>query len=108
MLHFADDIKALKSAWLIGDDFLHKNYDALQLLKTESTTRHKRPPYLYEIYNVSAWYQNPLSDVRPTVARLFNSLVEALNKKSHLPRYVIFIIDKDVLESIDTWGFGTW
>ena len=49
---------------------------------------------------------NPLSDVRPTTARIQNSLVEVLNQKIFLPKYVLVVPDIDILKSLNAWGPG--
>ena len=77
----------------------------LQGLKSEAMIQHERPPYCYEFYNVSAWYQTPLSTT-PVIARISNSLIETLNENTYLPKYVIVIPDKDVIESQSKRDFG--
>ena len=101
-MHFviAAAIKALKNVWCIGDNFLCENYHALQDLKTDAKMKKVDTPYLYDKYNISAWYMNATSMVRPSIARILNSFIEALNTKSHLPAYVFIIPDKDIIKSI--------
>ena len=93
---------------MIGDKFLFDTFSSLQGLKSEASIRCKDPPYLYKFCNLSAYYQNPLSDVETAIGRIHNSLVEALNNHIYLPKYVIIIPDKDILESITKyiWSFG--
>ena len=102
----SDDIKALRSVWCIGDDFLYQIFGALQSLKSEASIRNKCPPYIYEYYNVSAYYQNPLSRAEPTISCLLTALIEALNQHIYLPKYVILLCDKDIIQSADIWDFG--
>ena len=97
---FADEIQALRDTWLVGDTFLEKNYDGLQNLKTRWELKHQQTPYIYQFYNVSAYYMNPLSDVRPSMARMQNALVKAMNKNTYLPKYLIMLPDMDLVESI--------
>ena len=37
--------------------------------------------------------------------RILNSVVEAFNKRDHLPKYIIFILDKDIIEDVDVFSF---
>ena len=62
-------------------------------------------PYIYDRYNVEAYYTNPLSDVKPTIARMYNSLIKALNTHDHLPRYVVVIPDLDIVQSVNDQHF---
>ena len=63
----------------------------------QATTAGKILPFFFEYYNLSAYYKT--SDVRtPVLARINNALVEAMNKEIKLPRYILIIPDKDILE----------
>ena len=64
-----------------------------------------KPPYCYEFYNISAWFQTSLV-ATPVIARITNSLIEALNDTIYLPKYVIIIIDKDLVQDEENKGFG--
>ena len=58
--------------------------------------------FLYEHFNISPWYQNPLSSLKPTIVRFVNSLGAALNDKQikHLSRYIIILPDRDILDDL--------
>ena len=56
---------------------------------------------MYEHFNVSCYTANPLSMNHSPLARIYNSLLKAINDSTHLPRIIIFVIDGDVLEAID-------
>ena len=60
-------------------------------------------PYLYEFYNVFGFTQLASSGVRSVLARVINSLIEGLNERPQLPRYVVVMLDKDVIDEIDVW-----
>ena len=58
-------------------------------------------PYLEEFFNIEALFKNQASE-RTSITRVVNALIEALNKKdSRLPKYLIVILDKDILTDID-------
>ena len=54
---------------------------------------------------MSAWFQTPLVNA-PTIARISNSLIEALNENVYLPKFVIMIIDKDIVQSQNNKSYG--
>ena len=60
-------------------------------------------PYLYEYYNVFAFMQIASSGVRSILARLLNSLIEGLNERQWLPRFLIIFLDMDLIDEINVW-----
>ena len=75
--------------------------------KTETFRRQGKLPYLHRYFNVSAWYKNQLQDLdNPSVGRIHNSLIDALNVNNHLPKYIVVIPDRDVLDSVNIWDYG--
>ena len=64
----------------------------------EAYIQQTKPPFCYEYYNVGAWYHTSI-DTMPLITRICNSLIEALNKYIYLPKYVIILIDKDIVVS---------
>ena len=105
---FADDVKALTSVWIIGDDFLQRTFHSLQDLKSEAVVKKTRLPYLYENFNISAWFvkQTKSAVNVPTMAKLQNALIVVLNEYPHLPKYIIVIPDKDVIQSNEFYDNG--
>ena len=50
---------------------------------------------------------NPLSDVQPFISRIQNSVVEALNESTYMPKYIIIVPDKDLaVNAIEHSYFG--
>ena len=90
---------AIQDAWFVGDDFLRESFDTYTNLKTGSKIQRKKPPYLFEMYNVLGYYQSVRSMV-PGLARILNSFIEGLNKRLRLPKYVIISLDKDLMSLI--------
>ena len=100
------DVKALKSVWFIGDNFLLNNFNALQMMKSEAAVNKSRLPYLYDNYNIQAWYMKQIKTELPVIAKLQNTLVAAFNDHGHLPKYIFIIPDKDIIESIELFDSG--
>ena len=92
--------------WMVGDVFLVDTYDSLVNMKTTAKIKNATPPYLHEMYNVTGAFTNPLSPIQPTIARMFNALVGALNDTHHLPKYIVVIPDMDILSTIDYYDHG--
>ena len=65
----------------------------------------KELPYLYKTYNLECYYMNPLSDVNPSIVRIYNAMVKALNMHEHLPKYIIITPNKDIVEDIRNLHF---
>ena len=58
---------------------------------------------MYEFYNVFGYCQNVSSHVRG-LPRFFNPLVEALNARIKLRKYVIFVLDFNFIEHLENPG----
>ena len=98
----------LKDIWLVGDHFLRENFDILQDLRNSMTTKTsiKDQLYIYLFYNVVLYFASGTSRIRSLMARVLNSIIEGLNCKERLPKYVVILLDKDLIESLDYFDFG--
>ena len=65
----------------------------------------KRPPHLYEQYNITAWFRSPLSHLRSGV-RLYNSFVDGLNASDKLLKYVVIISEKEFITGLKHLDYG--
>ena len=72
----------------------------LQEIRTESLNRNSKPPFMYDCYNVLPYYTGASGPIKDTLSRIANSLIEGFNHKEKLPRYIFFIIDKDLVEAL--------
>ena len=57
-------------------------------------------PYIYEYYNIFGYYTMPSSGSHHTIGRVVNSLITALNTRDRLPRLVVIMLDKDLIEDV--------
>ena len=92
--------------WFLGDSFLKENFTSFQAVKTRAIKENASPPYLFDYYNVYPLYQNPVSSTRPRLTRIINALLDKLNEEEKLPRYIIIILDKDIIEEAFFYDFG--
>lgn len=106
-------MEALFDVWFVGDTSLNSSSQAFKdmQLKAKAVIKfnedehlHKEViPYFYEYYNVSMYTQLGSAGVRSVLGRILNSLLEAINKRPRLPRYVILLLDKDVIDEVNIW-----
>ena len=93
---------ALEDLWIIGDHFLADIFPTLQSVSNNA----KYPMYMYQQYNVAAYYQNPSSMTRNTMNRVLNAAAKGLNERIRLPQYVIIILDIDILNCINFYDYA--
>ena len=63
-------------------------------------------PYLHSFYNVHGFSTHPSSGNHRTIGRIINALIHALNTRKRLPRFLVVIIDKDIIEDVGIFDFG--
>ena len=103
----SDNLPATKDVWVIGDNFLKSVYHTLMALKNQSIHRNKPHLYLFDQYNVSAfWISGESSGIRCITRRILNSMINALNKSVHLPRLILFTAELDLLKYLAFYGYG--
>ena len=75
-------------------------------MRKEWQAAHKDQLFIHDNYHVSDWYLTRTSSIEPVIVRIFNALIEALNNNHHLPKDVVLIPDKDILESLHYFDFN--
>ena len=91
---------AYQDAWIIGDNFLREIYNTLTNIRNRSALNRRRPPYLFDFYNVFGYFQNRQSLV-PGMTCMLNAYIEALNNRLKLPKYIFWIPDVDLLSQVE-------
>ena len=90
--------------WFIGDRTLTDVFNTFQATINEIEEDKKRAkvkPYLLEYYNIKKFTRADPNDL--VVTRVFNSLVDAINERKRFPRFLIVILDKDVINNADVF-----
>ena len=96
---FADGVRSFFNLWIIGDRFLSRNINSLQITMNEARENPKLPqPYIQEYYNVKPYFQTSRDRVP---ARILNSLVDVINERQRLLRFLLVILDKDLLHDMN-------
>ena len=96
-LFLAEDVKALKNMWLIGDVFLKDMYHSLRALKSFDSNNRANEMYIHSQYNIIPSYGD-FNSKGNTLAILLNALIEAINTSTHLPRLLVLLPDKRVIK----------
>ena len=60
-------------------------------------------PYLLQYYNIYNLYKTSSSGLCRAAARILNSLIDQLNKENRLPRFLVVIIDKDLVSDLNVF-----
>ena len=105
--YFVENVTAIQDVWFVGDDFLRETFDTFTNLRVGSKIQRKAPPYLYEMYNVLAYHQTIRSMV-PGMVRILNAMVEGLNKRLRLPKFIVLVLDKDFIALTKHFEFGAY
>ena len=87
-MNFSDNIEAYHDLWVIGDDFLRETIDELFSLRKTVRSRASYP-YIFKNFNVRGYYVT--SGITNIICRVTHALVEALNERVKLPKYVLVV-----------------
>ena len=74
-------------------------------MKSEAHFDNRPLPYVYSYYNVSCYFDTPLSKTKSTAARILNSIIDGLNTWAHLLRYILIIPDTDIIEYFQRYDY---
>ena len=100
----SDNLPALFDMWIIGDNILRDLAQTYELIKTKAEKmKPANRPYLLRYYNVMTQYVQSSSIARLAPGRILNSLIDLINEKKRLPRFLIVIIDKDILNDVNVF-----
>ena len=81
----------------MGDEFIKANLGALQELRATAHQKGNPLPYIFQFYNIHGFYT--LSAVTGIV-RMINPLINAINERPRLPKYIIMAPDVDILMAL--------
>ena len=101
---FPANIEALSDLWIIGDHFLCDLAPALQRRHRTAALANKTQPFIHERFNVFTFYQSPVTF--DTFACIANALIDGINRRIKVPRYLIVMPDRDLINATDYFNFG--
>ena len=99
-------VHAFYDVWIVGDHFLHNTAQAYFTMRNNAVKNNKTVPFLFQSYNVSAYF-NMISSSTRGLARILNPLIQALNERPRLPKMIIVVPDKDIITDAKTYSFGS-
>ena len=90
----------------MGDAFLHELWPTFYSEKTNTGMNQVSKPFLFEKFDVKPYFTSAGSSTRSTLARILNEFTEALNKMKAIPKYIIFITGRNIVEAAKHGGPG--
>ena len=95
-------VPAFFDAWFLGDKVLEDASTSLRVMLDEATENKKLPqPYLREFYNVHTFTEHLSSE--NVLARTLNVLMRGINEKKRLPRFLVILLDKDLISVLNVF-----
>ena len=76
-------------------------------MRNERKLRHSPQMYIYQMYNVQGIFPSNFYSVRSLLARLINSQIYGLNKYERLHRFMVIMIDNDLIKTINSTANGS-
>ena len=100
------DLEAVHDVWFVGDQFLNECINTLTALKMEAKlSKNAAPLYIHDYYNVHSFIQLKETGVSSLLARIYNAIIKALNTRSRLPRFLVIILDQDLITDVAIYDF---
>ena len=90
----------------MGDNFLRETLPVLQAIKSQSIKNNSAQPFIYEYYNVIPLFGTANAATDSFLGKIFNQMVEELNNRVRLLKYIIICLDKDIIEYLKQNDFG--
>ena len=102
---FSDRVRAFRDAWIIGDEFLRDAAQTFTAIKEKTNLEKRPPPFLFEQFNVRINFANTTS-LANILSRIVNALITELNENDHLPKYILIVPDKDIVQDMQFNAYG--
>ena len=61
-------------------------------------------PYVADYYNIHKFYNT--SGGKNAVSNILNSLLETLNKRERLARFIVIVLDSEIIETLNFFDYG--
>ena len=94
---FVDDIDGHEKIWIIGDAFVRKSYAQAFFLSSDQEY------YMKKYFDVQSFTSD--ADIN-ILARLHNAVVCAINKETLLLKYMMMVIDVDIIREMNFNDYG--
>ena len=98
---------ACSDIWLVGDGFLNDIFGAYQTLEYQAFRNKKLTQfYMSDYYNVRHFCNRTATGASSSNATA--RIIEAINSGNILPKMLLVMMDKDLIESINLFDFGAY
>ena len=86
--------------WLVGDNFMAKTY--------RDHVRNRSADFFMKKYFEVLPFCNSRynSNNRNFLSRLYNTMAHAVKEKVKLPRYIVIVLDNDIIDELSYFGYG--
>ena len=103
-----DGVAAIFNVCFMGDRFLEGIFNELEtMLQQARMNNDAQKFYLKKYYNVAGFFDTT-GIIKEGLARVVNAMIEGVNTKHKLPRFMVVILDKDVIEDLNFFEFGSY
>ena len=110
----AENVETYHDVWILGDEFIRDAATSLKTLgrltlqkSSNANSKQNAPPtlpmFLYNNFNVHVFYPNLATR---GLNRYIFPLIDALNARHKLPKYILIMPDKDMIQKFLNKGFG--
>ena len=92
--------------WIVRDQFIKDADNELKSIKftvVKSQRVDALPFYMIDFYNVKS-FSNTSTSVDFAATHILNALTEAINKEQSLPKYLLVILDQDIIFDVDVFS----
>ena len=91
---------------MLGSEFLRLMYHTFEQLLQIAKQDNKPWLYIMCYYKVEPLHPPKLSNNRAFLSCILNALVKKMNEHWHLPKYLLIIIDQDLIEETAVFDYG--
>ena len=103
---FAGKVDAVRDLWIISDKFLYDNFAVLVEIKNKAQVKKIAKPFVCDFFNVTSFMANPMAEMGSVLVHILNALIMDLNDNKKLPRILLVVPDRDILEYINYYQSG--
>ena len=96
---FVASIEAVDDMWLVGDSLLKETYGMLEAMRQSALKKNTNNsmPYIHAYFNMLERHTRSSST---GLVHFINPLIDLLNERPRLPKFIIVIPDKDLLAAL--------
>ena len=102
---FPGDIQAFYDLWFVGDQFIKDNFNCFLDLSQQSDRQlinNTTEFYMRQFFNVKMVQKSGELPTQSAMSRTLNALIDAVNRKdAKLPKYIVVMMDSDILRYLD-------